>query len=276
MALRKVPELNYPYQLVIKMNKIIQNPIKVILVEDEKKSLLTLSKLLATYCPDIEIVGTAGTVSEGLEVIPRQNPDLIFMDIAMPDGDAFDLLNRLDVIDFEVVFITAYNDYALKAFDFSALHYLLKPINHSDLIEAVQRFEKTRADSRITERIQILNQSLQNNYLKISLPTTDGLIILEIDKIVRIEADSNYCQFYLIDKSSVVVSRSMNYFENILSELNFFRVHNTHLVNLSYVTKYQKGRGGLLTLSDGSQISVSASRKKDFLLQLNRGIVKIK
>lgn len=250
--------------------------IKTILVEDEKKSLLTLHKLLENYCPEVQVIGEAGSVHEGLEIIPSLNPELVFMDIAMPDGDAFDLLNNLDYIDFEIVFTTAYNEFALKAFDFAALHYLLKPVNHIDLIEAVNRFQRTRAELLINERISILNQSLHNNFVKISLPTIDGMIILEIEKIIRIEADSNYCQFHLTDETSLVVSRSMNYFENILADLDFFRVHNTHIVNLKYVRKYHKGRGGLITMADGSQIAVSASRKKDFLYHLNKGIVTIK
>ncbi len=253
-----------------------KNRIRTVLVEDEKKSLMTLQSLLEKYCPDVMVVGTASNVAEGLEVIPKLEPELIFMDIAMPDGDAFDLLKQLDEIDFEIIFITAYNEFALKAFDFSALHYLLKPVIHTDLVEAVHRFHRIRADLMISERIQILNQSLQNNFVKISLPTTDGLIILEIDNIIRIEASSNYCQFFLKDQSTVVVSKPLSHFDNILTELNFFRIHNTHMVNLRYVNKYHKGRGGLVTLEDGSQVSVSASRKKEFLEQLNQVSVRIK
>ncbi len=250
--------------------------IKTVIVEDEKKSLMTLQSLLERYCPDILIVGTAANVAEGLEVIPSLQPELVFLDIAMPDGDAFDLLHELNEINFEIVFITAYNDFALKAFDFSALHYLLKPVNHIDLIEAVHRFIRMRADLKISERIQILNQSLQNNFVKISLPTIDGLIILEIDNIIRIEASSNYCQLFLKDKSTVVVSKTLNQFEDILAELHFFRIHNTHMIDLKYVTKYQKGRGGMVTMWDNSQISVSSARKKDFLLQLNQVSVNLK
>ena len=250
--------------------------IRTVIVEDERKSLLTLQSLLQRYCPDIEIVGTAESVKEGLETIPQVNPDLIYMDIAMPDGDAFDLLGQLDHIDFEIVFITAYNEFALRAFDFSALHYLLKPVNQNDLIETVSRYQKIRGDLQIEERIQILNESLQNNFAKISLPTNEGLTILEIDTIVRIEASSNYCQFFLNDGSTLVVSKPLSHFEKILEELNIIRVHNTHMINLMYVKKYNKGRGGSIILKDGSQIGVSASRKKEFLYQLNQVSVRIK
>lgn len=250
--------------------------VKTVLIEDEKKSLLTLQKLLERYCPQIYVAGTAGTVSEGEQVLLEVQPELVFLDIAMPDGDAFDLLERLETIHFEIVFITAYNEFALKAFEFSTLHYILKPINHTDLIEAVNRYEKARSNDHISDRLEVLNQNLKNNYVKISLPTNDGLIILAIDSVTRIEADSNYSEFFLNDRSSVIVSKPLNYFEELLADLNFFRVHNTHLVNLKYVKKYSKGRGGLITLSDGSQIGVSAHRKKEFLQELNKGIYTVR
>jgi len=253
-----------------------KNQINTVLIEDEKKSLLTLQSLLQKYCPDVVMVGSASNVAEALQIIPSVQPDLIFLDISMPDGDAFDLLNELETIDFEIVFVTAYNEFALKAFDFSALHYLLKPINHLDLIEAVNRYLRTRADLKITERINILNQSLQNNYVKISIPTIDGLIILEIDNIIRIEAASNYCKFFLNDNTSVMASKPLSHFENILTELHFTRIHNTHMINLKYVIKYQKGRGGLVSMADGSQVNVSASHKNEFLEQLNQVSVRLK
>ncbi|MCD6347517.1 MAG: response regulator transcription factor [Bacteroidales bacterium] len=259
------------------MNKILNNTqIETVIVEDELKSLHTLQGLLERYCPEIHITGTARSVKEGLIVIPEKRPELIFMDIAMPDGDAFDLLNNLDKVNFETIFITAYNEFALKAFNFSALHYLLKPVNQDDLKDAVHRYLRIRGNLQINERMQILNQSLQNNYAKISLPTNEGLIILEVDKIIRIEASSNYCQFFLNDKKTIIVSKPLSHFEKTLEEVNFIRVHNTHMINLMYVQKYNKGRGGSIILKDGTQISVSASRKKDFLDQLNQVSVRIK
>lgn len=250
--------------------------IQTVLIEDEKKSLKTLETMLGRYCPEIEITGTAGTVHDGKQTIEKLNPDLVFLDIAMPDGDAFDLLNSLDVINFEVIFITAYNEFALKAFHFSALHYLLKPINHTDLVEAVSRYQRNHSKSRVDERIEILNQSLHSNFARISLPTLEGLTILEIEHIIRIEADSNYCQFHLDDGSALLVSKPLSYFEDLLHELNFFRVHNTHIINLNHVRRYNRGRGGMIILTDGSQITVSAHRKKEFLQRLNQGIFTVK
>ena len=244
--------------------------IRTVLVEDEKKSLLILHTLLEKYCPDVIVVGTAADVEQSKKIIESLRPELVFLDIALPDGNAFDLLNQLGTIDFEIIFITAYNEYALKAFDFSALHYILKPVNHQALIDAIGRYKKIRTNSEIQGRIQVLNQALNQNYSKISLPSAEGLIIIDIDKITYIEASSNYSIFYLNTEESYVVSRSMNYFEDILSGLNFVRIHNTHMVNLNYIKKYNKGRGGMITMSDGTHLSVSASRKKDFLEKMGR------
>ncbi len=250
--------------------------IRTVLIEDEKKSLLTLQSLLERYCPELEIIGTGASVKQGYEVLSSSNPDLVFLDIAMPDGDAFDLLTQLGSVNFEIVFITAYNEFALKAFDFSALHYLLKPVNHTDLIETVKRYQRIKNDLKINERIDVLNNSLQNSFHKISLPTSEGLIILEIDQIIRIEASSNYCQFFIHKNSNILVSKPLSHFEKILEELNFFRIHNTHMINMNYVAKYHKGRGGSVILKDGSQVSVSASRKKEFLEQLNQVSVRFR
>lgn len=243
----------------------MESKIRTVLVEDERISMLMLEALLQRYCPEVEIAGMARCVEEGIEVIKEIKPDLVFMDIAMPDGDAFDLLNRLGSVKFQIIFITAYNDYALKAFEFSALHYLLKPINYLDLQAAVQRYLRFRPDNTMQSRIDILNNSLKNHFDRISLPSSEGLTIVNLREIIRIEAASNYSIVYLLNGETIVVSKALSQFEEILSDLNFMRVHNTHLINLNYVKKYTKGQGGLVTLTDGTQIAVSRSRKNDFL-----------
>lgn len=246
----------------------METRIKTVIIEDERKSLLTLMTLLERYCPEVEVVGSGNNVEEGFRVLNELKPELVFLDISMPDGDAFDLLGRIGIVDFEIVFVTAYNDFALKAFDFSALHYLLKPINYLDLQVAVRRFKKIRHASNIKPRLEILNQSLKNQFEKISLPTNDGLIIIEIKEIIRIEASHNYSIFYLTSGQNLIVTKSSNHFEEILRDLNFFRIHNTHLINLQYVKKYIRGQGGSVILSDGTQLSISRSRKADFLESL--------
>ncbi|MFA5815818.1 MAG: LytTR family DNA-binding domain-containing protein [Bacteroidales bacterium] len=243
----------------------MEGKIKTIIVEDEHKSLLTLQTLLERYCPEIKVIGTGNCVEAGIRVLEELKPELVFLDIAMPDGDAFDLLNRIGKVEFEIIFITAYNDFALKAFEFSALHYLLKPINYMELQDAVQRYLKIRPVSHIQSRLDILNSSLKNHFDKISLPSNDGLIIVEIQDIVRFEAAGNYSTVFLSKGESIIVTKTLNQFEEILTELHFIRIHNTHLINLRYVKKYQRGQGGVVTMNNGTPLKVSRTRKNEFI-----------
>jgi len=239
--------------------------IRTVIVEDEQKSLLTLITLLERYCPDIKVIGTGNYVEAGIRVIRELKPELVFLDIAMPDGDAFDLLNRIGKVEFEIIFITAYNEYALKAFEFSALHYLLKPVNYTELQGAVNRYLKLRSSSNIQTRLDILNNSLRNHFDKISLPSNEGLVIVEIQEIVRFEAAGNYSTVFFSKGVSMIVTKSLNQFEEILTGLNFIRIHNTHLINLRYVKKYHRGQGGTVTMNNGTEITVSRTRKNEFL-----------
>jgi two-component system LytT family response regulator len=239
--------------------------IKTIIVEDEHKSLLTLKTLLERYCPEIVVIGTGNCVEASLRILEDLKPDLVFLDIAMPDGDAFDLLNRLGKVDFEIIFITAYNDFALKAFEFSALLYLLKPINYKELQDAVQRYVKIKPANTIQSRLDILNSSLKNHFDKISLPSNDGLIIVEIQDIVRFEAAGNYSTVYMSKEETLVVTKTLNQFEEILTGLYFVRIHNTHLINLKFVKRYQRGQGGTVTMNNGIELAVSRARKNEFI-----------
>jgi two-component system, LytTR family, response regulator len=239
--------------------------IKAVIIEDENKSLLTLKTLLERYCPEVQVVGTGNCVEEGIRVLESLRPELVFMDIAMPDGDAFDLLNRIGKFEFEVIFITAYNDFALKAFEFSALHYLLKPINYKELQDAVQRYQRIRPAHNIQSRLEILNSSLQSHFDKISLPSNDGLIFVEIQDIIRFEAAGNYSTVFMVSGDSIIVTKTLNQFEDILTGLHFVRIHNTHLINLKYLKKYQRGQGGTVTMHNGVTLTVSRTRKNDFL-----------
>jgi two-component system LytT family response regulator len=246
----------------------MEGKIRTIIVEDEHKSLLTLQTLLERYCPDIEVIETGNCVEEGVKVIEELKPELVFLDIAMPDGDAFDLLKRIGKVEFEIIFITAYNDFALKAFEFAALHYLLKPVNYIELQEAVHRYQKVRPVNNMQTRLDILNNSLRNHFDKISLPSNDGLIIVEIQDIVRFEAAGNYSTVFLAKGESIIVTKTLNQFEEILAGLDFTRIHNTHLINLGYVKKYQKGQGGSVTMNNGTVLAVSRTRKNDFIAAL--------
>jgi two-component system LytT family response regulator len=242
--------------------------IKALIVDDELKSQSTLHKLLEMYCPGVEVIGFAHNVVTGIEAIDSLKPDLVFLDISMPDGDGFEVLERVKNRNFEVVFTTAFNDYAIKAFQFAALHYLLKPINYIELQGAVKRFKQNHQDVDLNEKIKILCDSLSNHHQKIILPTSNGLRIIELNQILRCEADGSYTNFYLSDNTVLMVSKVLSNFEDILPEEIFCRVHSKHLVNLNYISQYIKGRGGRIVLSPGKEVEVSESKKKDFLKRL--------
>lgn len=246
----------------------MKKQINAIIVDDERKSIASLKLLLATYCPQVLVLGEANSVQEAIENIDLLKPDLLFLDITMPDGDGFDVLDRVRYQEFEVIFITAYNQYALKAFEFSAIHYLLKPINYLELQEAVKRFENLKSKDVFNEKIQVLRDSLNNKHQKIILPSFDGLEIINLDEIIRCEADSNYTIFFLTNKRKIVVSKSLNNFEKILSDIYFCRIHKKHLINLKYVKHYVKGKGGTIIMQDGSSVFVSESKKKYFIKRL--------
>lgn len=242
--------------------------IKALIVDDELKSQSTLHKLLEMYCPEVEVIGFAHNVKTGIEAIEDLMPNLVFLDISMPDGDGFEVLERVKNRNFEVVFTTAFNDYAIKAFQFAALHYLLKPINYLELQSAVKRCKQNNKDVDLNEKIKILCDSLSNHHQKIILPTSNGLRIIELSQILRCEADGSYTNFYLSDNTVLMVSKVLSNFEELLPSEIFCRVHSKHLVNLNYVSQYVKGRGGRIILTSGKEVEVSESKKKDFLKRL--------
>jgi len=246
----------------------MEEKIRSVIVEDEKNSKEVLMALLEKYCPNVEIIGTADNVESAIKEIDEKQPELVFLDIAMPDGDGFEVLEKVEHKLFEIIFTTAYDQYALKAFEFSALHYLLKPINFKDLQEAVARYKKVESEIEFDEKVQVLQHNLSNQQTKIILPSLEGLNIIDIDNIVRCESDNNYTIFHLLNKTRIVVSRSLNNFEKLLTDKNFARIHSRHLVNMKYIKKYVKGRGGYVVMEDGSHADVATSRVKDFMMRL--------
>ncbi len=248
----------------------MEEKIRSVIVEDEKNSMMALQTLLEKYCPQVEVAGVAANVREGIQVIDDIQPDLVFLDIAMPDGDGFEILEKVEYKFFDVIFTTAYDQFALKAFEFSALHYLLKPINFRDLQEAVGRVKKISTEDEYNTRLKVLQENMSDQQTKIILPTLEGLHVIDIDSIVRCESDNNYTIFHLLNKSRLVVSKSLNNFEKLLADKNFVRIHSRHLINMKYLKKYVKGRGGYVVLEDGSQADVSTSRVKDFMNNLKK------
>ncbi len=239
--------------------------IRSLIIDDEVPNRQNLGHLLARYCPDIEVVGEADSSGSGLAAIKEFYPDLIFLDIRMPGGDAFEMLEQIPQNGFEVIFITAYDEYAFRAFEFNALDYLLKPVNFNKLISAV---EKAKSKIRIKEenyRLNNLVANLERNSRdqKIALPQEEKTEFIAVKDIIRCQADSNYTRFLLSDGRSVMVSKTLKDYELALSRHNFCRVHNSHLVNLDKVTAYSKKDGGYLEMTDGSMVPVSRTRKEE-------------
>lgn len=242
--------------------------IKAVIVDDELNSLKTLEKLLTKYCPQVSILGKAQSVSEAISLINQLKPELVFLDIAMPDGDGFEVVEKVEHKNFEVIFTTAYDQYALKAFEFSAIHYLLKPINFNDLQEAVNRYQSIGNKEPLEQKMEVFKNALDQQQDKIILPSMEGLSIIDIDNILRCESDNNYTIFHLISGKRIVVSKTLNNFDKLLHDKNFHRIHAKHLVNMKYIKKYVKGRGGYVVFNDGSHADVSAGKMKDFLERL--------
>ncbi len=251
----------------------MENKIQTVLVDDEKSSLIIMKKLLEKHIPKVEVIATAQSVSEGIEVINEYKPKLVFLDISMPDGDGFEVLEKVKYKDFQVIFSTAYDQYAIRAFEVAALHYILKPVKPQDLKEAIERYD-TLNNENITEKISVLSNALKEVPSRLILPTSNGMHVIEVKNIVRCESSNNYTTFYFTDKKKIVVSKSIQIYEQLLENSNFCRLHNKHLVNLEFVKKYVKGRGGYVILTDDSHVDVSDGRKKNFLDKLSKYALK--
>jgi two-component system LytT family response regulator len=247
--------------------------IRAIIVDDEPYCCDTLETMLEKYCPDVQLVAVCHSGEEAITAINQQKPDLVFLDIEMPRMNGFDMLQKVSSVNFEIIFTTSFDQYALRAIRFSALDYLLKPIDKDDLVNAVQKVIQ-RSQKPIAQQLQLLMQKLQqpsNPINKIALPTMEGLQMVPVESILYCESDSNYTTFHLKNNQKIIVSRTLKEMEEMLEEYSFARVHSSYLVNLQEVNKYIKGEGGYLVLNDGSTVNVSASRKKLLLAKLQPG-----
>ena len=245
--------------------------IRTVLVDDETDSIRILQRLLENYCPQVSIVGTAGGVETALPLIRETRPDLVLLDIEMAQGNAFDLLNQLQPIDFKVIFVTAFDNYAVRAFKYSAVDYLLKPVDIDDLRSAINRVEKKPDDHAVVQQMKMLLDnvgSLQLPQQKMAIPTITGLIFITVQDIIRFEAKGNYTSIYLSTGEPILATRTIKDYEDILPETIFCRIHNSHIINLSHIKKYQKGRGGAVEMEDGSVIEVASRRRDEFLRRL--------
>lgn len=245
--------------------------IKAIIVDDEEKSRITLSNLITKHCPDLSIVDQCDSVANALKSIAKHSPNLVFLDIEMPFENGFKLIEQIKNPEFSVIFTTAYDQYAIKAIKYSALDYLLKPVDVEDLKNAVEKCaDKNKVNSNRSDDYELLLSALKlkNKSAKIAVPTFEGLQMISANEIVKCVADESYTHITLIDGSKIVVSRILKEFEDLLSDYNFFRVHNSSLINLTQVKKYVKGDGGYVVMSDDETVEVSRRKKNELLQKL--------
>jgi two-component system LytT family response regulator len=245
---------------------------KAIIIDDELSGREVLKKLVQLNCPEVTVVNTLNTIKTGLQSIKEDKPNLVFLDIQMPNASGFDLLNQLEKIDFEIIFVTAHDNFAIRAFKYAAVDYLLKPIKVTELIDAVNRAEERIKNNLgqdnvkfMLEKVSPSKKAFINN--KILLPTLGGYNIIEVSDITYCKSESNYTKFHFTDGKNLVVSKTLKEFEPILLENNFFRIHRSYIINLNCVAKYNKGKGGEVVMKDGAILEVSRE-KKDELLSL--------
>lgn len=242
--------------------------IKAILVDDELHGLETLSILLTDYCPEVKVMEKCSSAKKALEAIEKINPDLVLLDIEMPVMNGFELLEQFEQIPFAVIFTTSYDQYAIKAIRFSALDYLLKPVDPKELVAATHKITKQKKHPTI-EQLQMLMSQLQHKesrFTKLAVPTSEGFELIPADEIIRCEADDNYTHLFLKNKTKIIASRTMKEIEEQFNEFtSFLRVHHSFIVNLNEVVKYVRGDGGYLIMTDGTTVNVSRSRKEALL-----------
>lgn len=246
---------------------------KVAIIDDEEGARESLSNILTEYFPSVSILAKADSAKKGLELIQAYHPDLIFLDIEMPNGNAFDLLSSSelkDKIDFDVIFTTAFDHYAIQAIKFSALDYLLKPIDIDDLKEALQRYElKKKEKNYLHEKLDVLLSNFRmeksDGLRKVAIPDMEGLNFIPLNDIIRCESDGNYTILFCENGKKILSSKSLSDYDDMFSNEKFFRVHRSHLVNLYHIKKYYRGEGGYVVMSDSSQIEVSRRKKNEFM-----------
>ncbi len=244
--------------------------LNVLIIDDEELSRETISAIVRQYCEKTAVIGEAGSVREGLKAIKELKPDVILLDIQLGDGSGFELLRMAGPVHAFVIFITAYEEYAIKAFKTAALDYLLKPVDIGELQAAIQKAKDQKQRSNIEAQLNILltnfNQVAVGSNQKIVLKTNEQMHILSSNEIMHIEAEGNYTKFYLVNRKTILVSKTLKEYEEILDKGIFVRIHQSHIVNMSYASRFDKRNGGFLILKDNTALPVS-TRKKDDLIQ---------
>jgi two-component system LytT family response regulator len=244
---------------------------KTVIIEDEESSLYVLQDMISQLAPNLNVQGTASHLESAVQLIKDNTPDLVFLDVRIGDGTGFDLLEKLSDRNFELIFVTAYDTYALEAFRFAAIDYLLKPIGMNEFEEAVKRAEKRITEKKGYDTIGTLLHNLaqkSEQHKKINIATLNGYEFVELRDIVWCKSDGAYTIFYLADKSKIASARNLGYYEPLLSNNNFCRIHNSVIINMQLIKSYVKGKGGHIVMSDGAELEISQRRKGDFLGRL--------
>ena len=244
---------------------------KVLIIDDENRTRDFVKKMIDSFNLDLDVFTDGENVETGIEAINRIQPDILLLDIQMPDGTGFDVLNSIETKNFEVIFITAYQEYAIKAIKFSALDYILKPIDseelHSSIITAIDSLEFKREETKF---IALENNIQPNNRRKLVLKTQECVYVVDLNEIIRCEADKNYTFFYLNSGKKILVSRTLKDYETMLNGYGFFRIQQSHLINLEYLDRYDKQQGGAIIMKDGTSVPLSPAKKEQFFKLLEK------
>jgi two-component system LytT family response regulator len=244
-----------------------------VIVDDDINAADLLKVLLNKHFKHIEIISICNSVQNAVNLIDSEKPDLVFLDIELSDGYGFEVINQANYRQFDVIFITGFNNYAVQAFEFSALYYLLKPVNLKSLTEALERYRHKVSIEEIEKKLYVLENKISQNISRIMLPTGSGMEVFELDEIIRCEADDNYTVIYLKDKKYIMITKNLSNMEIILSDNGFFRVHRKFIINMKYIKNLKKNKKNpTIILSDGAEIPISEHRYHDFVSALERHI----
>jgi len=241
---------------------------KTLILDDDIQIRLLLENLITKKMPQLDLVGKADSVESGVKMIDQHQPDLVFLDIGFPDGDGFDIIDNSKFSGFEVIFISSHDQFAMKAFEYSAIHYLKKPIIPDEVFEAVNRYLESKAEDEVSKKLSKIKDALIHDEPKLIIPSSEGLHIIKINNIIRCEASDVYTIFYIKEGKKLIASKSLNNYDKLLSDINFVRIHSKHLINLRYLIQYVKGKGGYVIMENGNEVEVSVRKKMDFMNKL--------
>lgn len=240
---------------------------KAAIIDDEPGNIATLSEIITEYCPRLQITGTAPDPVKGYDLIKLQKPDIVFLDIEMPFGNAFSLLDKLAPVHFEVIFVSAFDNYAIRAIKYAALDYILKPVNITELksavTKAILRLEEKTSNARVDSLLSNFSKTNSESH-KIGLPTHDGVVFLKVSEIMYIKSEGNYTYLTKSDNKKMLIQKSLKEFGEILPQELFCRIHNSFIININRVKKYSRGRGGCVEMEDGAIIEVAVRKRDDF------------